>query len=154
METSTLQRVEKFVLYSVLEKQIVTELDSPAPGLTSQIASRTAVYDFFSSQERAQEYLESIRTDFMGRNNTLKLKTVDQQSFLDGHLDYKYAHTFEVYHTVTSKEMLAQKLPENLEELLASPRRQIAMDMKHDPHNHAHGFLPGYVNDLLKIVLF
>ena len=77
---------------------------------------------------------------------------MDQQSFLDGHLDYKYAHTFEVYHTVTSKEMLAQELPENLEELLASPRRQIAMDMKHDPHNHAHGFLPGYVNDLLKIV--
>ena len=73
METSVLQRVERFVLYSISEYQEVTELDSPAPGLTSQIATKIANYEFFLSEENAEEYLADLRAEYSKRNNTLKL---------------------------------------------------------------------------------
>ena len=154
METSVLQRVERFVLYSISEYQEVTELDSPAPGLTSQIATKIANYEFFLSEENAEEYLADLRAEYSKRNNTLKLKKIDRESFLDGQLEHKYAHSFEIHHAVTSKEMLVQELPENLEELLRLPRRVITLDKRDDPHNHSHGFLKHYDEDLAKIVLF
>ena len=64
METSTLQRVEKFVQYSVLEKQIVTELDSPAPGLTSQIASRTRSLRFLFITRKSPRVLREYKNRF------------------------------------------------------------------------------------------
>ena len=154
MTAPVLQRVERFVLYSISESQFVTEWDSPAPGLTSQIATKIADYEFFSSSEKAIEYLEGVRRGYTGKNNTLSLITRDGQSFLEGQLDHKYSHSFEIHHAVISREMLAQELPENLEELLSSPRRRIVSDIRHDPHNNTHGFLRDYKEDLSKLTLF
>ena len=52
MRIKTLERFESVNLYSILESQLVIEIDRPVPSLDFTIAEKRAIYEFFTLKQK------------------------------------------------------------------------------------------------------
>ena len=52
MRIKTLERFESVNLYSILESQLVIEIDRPVPSLDFTIAEKRAIYEFFPLKQK------------------------------------------------------------------------------------------------------
>ena len=121
--------VKKIQFYSVSERQLVTEMDSPAPGLTSDIAVKTAEYEFFANTNAAESYIEELKERYQKENPTLKEE--GQYRILRGSLNHRYDHVFEIQLFVERHERpFRAKIPKTLEALLEKPKKRILEDRR------------------------
>ena len=133
MATAVLEDLERFEmtkLYIVSECQAVVELDSPAPGCERTVATRVVVYEFFSSEKRAQEYIQRVRENYLSGNRTLKLvetgpRAEESGPWLTGQVDHHYSHDFEITHHINSQSLPTSELPGDLESLLNNPKKRV-----------------------------
>ena len=133
MSIKTLERFESVNLYFIHESQEVIEDDSPSLSLTFTIAERRAIYEFFSSEREAQNYIQSVREKYMSKNPTLKLIISGPRferggSWLEGSVEHHFAHSFEINHSVELQSIPTAELSKSIESLLNNPERRITKD--------------------------
>jgi hypothetical protein len=130
MGKKELQRVEMVRIYHVREYQRVEELDSPASGATQVIAEKEVVYEFFHRRTEADDFLEGRRLALVRENG---MKTKSGSKTLEGQVNHRYAHVYEVSFDVVERTVPESELPRNVDELLLRPERRIVRDIKRTP---------------------
>ena len=133
MSSTNIERFESVNLYLIHESQKVIEVDSPHPSLDFTIAERRSIYEFFPSEMEAQNYIQSVRENYMLKNPTLKLITSGPRferegSWLEGSVEHHFAHSFEIKHSVELQSIPTAELSESIESLLNNPERRITKD--------------------------
>ncbi len=113
-------------LFWINESQVVTELDSSFPGLETAIARKNTVYQFFHSEEEAQDCLKELQTEAL-RKKDLEVG----EKGLHGSIGHKYSHSYEIDYEIKSKIEETSKLPSNINELLEHHERKILSDQRY-----------------------
>ncbi len=123
MAALDLETVTKVLIYSIEEHQLVTELDSPAIGVTQDVAEEIALFKWYSFKHSAVEKILQLQGEYMERNSTLQRKNSKKDYALDGSIDHKYAHEYSIRHTINRHELKPEKIDEKIKALLEAPRK-------------------------------
>ena len=128
MVISQLETITKVRLYSIEEKQLITELDSPAIGSECVVAERTSLFRFYSSLDYASQKIVELQREYKERNKTLKTRNdrndkVNRVYQLVGRVDHDYSHEYVISHIVACNELEPEYITQRMKSLLENPKR-------------------------------